>query len=132
VSGGMEQKHLLDAHVQARKMYQLLGEVHDLSKQMAEALDRNDEVTVQMLISMRHEPIGELARIREVLREQAESAAQTGDGRLRELLGGAEARAPEENGLAAQVAMNGRLLKQVQALEENLNRKIGRENSIFG
>ena len=127
----MEQKYLLDAHIQARKMYKLLGEVHDLSKQLAEALDRNDEVTVQMLLSMRHEPIGELARIYEVLQEQAESAAQVGAARLRELLNGAEARAPEENGLAAQVAMNGRLLEQVQALEANLNRKISRENSIF-
>lgn len=127
----MEQKYLLDAHIQARKMYNLLGEVHDLSKQLAEALDRNDEVTVQMLLSMRHEPIGELARIYEVLQEQAESAAQAGAARLRELLNGAEARAPEENGLAAQVAMNGRLLEQVQALEANLNRKISRENSIF-
>lgn len=127
----MEQKYLLDAHVQARKMYNLLGEVQDLSQQLAEALDRNDEVTVQMLLSMRHEPIGELTRIREVLREQAENAAQAGDTRLRELLNGAEATVPEENGLAAQVAMNGRLLKQVQALEERLNRTISRENSIF-
>ena len=127
----MEQNYLLDAHVQARKMYNLLGEVHDLSKQLAEALDRNDEVTVQMILSMRHEPIGELARVYEVLQEQAESAAQAGDGRLRELLNGAEARAPEENGLVAQVAMNGRLLEQVQALEANLNRKISRENTIF-
>lgn len=127
----MEQNYLLDAHVQARKMYNLLGEVHDLSKQLAEALDRNDEVTVQMILSMRHEPIGELARVYEVLQEQAESTAQAGDGRLRELLNGAEARAPEENGLAAQVAMNGRLLEQVQALEANLNRKISRENTIF-
>lgn len=127
----MEQKYLLDTHIQARKMYNLLGEVHDLSKQLAEALDRNDEVTVQMLLSMRHEPIGELTRIREVLREQAENAAQAGDTRLRELLNGAEATVPEENGLAAQVAMNGRLLKQVQALEERLNRTISRENSIF-
>ena len=127
----MEQNYLLDAHVQARKMYNLLGEVHDLSKQLAEALDRNDEVTVQMILSMRHEPIGELARVYEVLQEQAESAAQAGDGRLRELLNGAEARAPEENGLAAQVALNGRLLEQVQALEANLNRQISRENTIF-
>ena len=127
----MEQKYLLDAHVQARKMYNLLGEVYDLSKQLAEALDRNDEVTVQMLLSMRHEPIGELARVYEVLQEQAESVAQAGDERLRELLNGAQARTQEENGLAAQVAMNGRLLEQVQALEENLNRKISRENTIF-
>lgn len=127
----MEQKYLLDAHVQARKMYNLLGEVRDLSQQLAEALDRDDEVTIQMILSMRHEPIGELTRIQEVLREQAENAAQAGDGRLRELLNGAEAAVPEENGLAAQVAMNGRLLKQVQALEERLNRKISRENSIF-
>lgn len=127
----MEQKYLLDAHVQARKMYNLLGEVRDLSQQLAEALDRDDEVTIQMILSMRHEPIGELTRIQEVLREQAENAAQAGDGRLRELLNGAEAAVPEENGLASQVAMNGRLLKQVQALEERLNRKISRENSIF-
>ena len=36
----METSALMDAHVQAKRIYNLLNEVMDLSRQMAEAMDR--------------------------------------------------------------------------------------------
>ena len=56
----MEQSVILKAHVQVKRIYSLLTEVMDLSKQLAEALDRNDQVTVRMLIAMRGEPVNTL------------------------------------------------------------------------
>ena len=47
---------LLDAQVQEKRRYALLSELFDLTKQLAEAVDRNDEVTIQMLLSMREGP----------------------------------------------------------------------------
>ena len=52
----MEASILLDAHVQAKRIYNLLNEVMDVSRQMAEAVDRDDQVAIQMLVSMREEP----------------------------------------------------------------------------
>ena len=69
----MEASTLLDAHVQAKRIYNLLNEVMDVSRQMAEAMDRNDQVAIQMLVSMREEPIHKLRQARRVLKEQREA-----------------------------------------------------------
>ena len=49
----MEAKALLDAHVQLKRVYTALNEALDLTRQMADAADRNDEVAAQLLVSMR-------------------------------------------------------------------------------
>ena len=56
----MEQEHWMKALVQSKRMGNLLNEVLDLSRQIAQALDRNDQVAVEMLIAMRQEPITKL------------------------------------------------------------------------
>ena len=56
----METSALMDAHVQAKRIYNLLNEVMDLSRQMAEAMDRDDQVAIRMLVSMREEPVRKL------------------------------------------------------------------------
>ena len=66
----MEASILLDAHVQAKRIYNLLNEVMDVSRQMAEAVDRDDQVAIQMLVSMREEPVRKLQRARRALEEQ--------------------------------------------------------------
>ena len=43
--------------VQLKKRYSLLTEIKDLTEQMSDALNRDDEVSFQMLLSMRQEPI---------------------------------------------------------------------------
>ena len=125
----MEQTKLLEAQVQVRRIYNALGEVADLSKQIAEALDRNDSVAVRVLLAMREEPILTAQLSREVLQQQI-NEVEDGE-RLRELLNGAEAKTAEEAGLAAQVAMNARLLKQVQEMDRGLNQKITRDKSVY-
>lgn len=125
----MEQTKLLEAQVQVRRIYNALGEVADLSKQIAEALDRNDPVAVEMLLAMREEPIRTAVFAREALQQQI---AELEDGqRLRELLNGAAAETSAEAGLASQVAMNARLLTQVQEMDRALNGKITRDKSVY-
>lgn len=127
----MEQDVILKAHVQVKRIYSLLTEVLDLSRQLAEALDRNDQVTVRMLIAMRGEPVNKLRLARAVLEEQKMELSAEDGKRLAELLNGEPAKEEAEQALAAQVQMNRRLLQQVLELDQVLNRKIAREKSFY-
>lgn len=122
---------LLDAQVQTKRIYSLLNEVMDISRQLADALDRNDQVTVQMVISMREEPIKRLRTAQAALAEQKNSLDPESGGRLEALLNGAPAETPEEEALAGQVGTNRRLLAQILDLDRILNRKVAREKSIY-
>lgn len=129
----MEQSIYLKALAQQRRVYQRLSEVLDLSRQMAEAADREDPVTVQMFLSMRGEPIQDLSVIKSALQQQREEAAGTEDGaRLAAILDGQDGGSSrEEQALAAQVAANRRLYQQVMELDKRLNLKLTRDKSIY-
>ena len=125
----MELSRLMEAQVQARRIYNALGEVESLSEQIAEALDRNDTVAVKVLLAMREEPILSAHHARDILRQMVESTDD--GGRLRALLNGGAAENAEENGLASQIAMNERLLRQIRELDRVLSQKIARDKSIY-
>ena len=127
----MDQAKLLDTHVQLRRIYNLLGEVQDLSRQLAEALDRNDQVSAQMLLSMRGEPIRQAALARESIMQQLAALPEQEREWLRALLNGAVTEDPFEKGIVEQAAANDRLLKQVQELDKGLNMKITRGESVY-
>ncbi len=127
----MEASTLLDAHVQAKRIYNLLNEVMDVSRQMAEAMDRDDQVAIQMLVSMREEPVHRLRQARRALKEQRDALEPEEALRLTQLLNGAEAKTEAEAPLAAQIGANRRLLEQVLELDRVLNRKLTREKSIY-
>ena len=127
----MEASVLLKAQVNTKRIYLLLNEVLDLSSQLAQAMDRDDQVTIRMLISMRREPIDKLKQARSVLLEMKHELSPEDALRLTELLNGADAQEKEETELANQVRANQRLLEQVLALDKRLNQKLARENSIY-
>lgn len=127
----MEASVLLKAQVNTKRIYLLLNEVLDLSIQLAQALDREDQVTIRMLISMRREPIDKLKQARGVLLEMKQTLPPEDAQRLTELLNGADAQVKEETELANQVRANQRLLEQVLELDKRLNQKLTRENSIY-
>lgn len=127
----MEAKALLDAHVQLKRVYTALNEALDLTRQMADAADRNDEVAAQLLVSMRQEPTDKLARAYQALDQQRQALSETDAARLEALLGGGEAEAEEETALANQVGLNRRVLKQLVDLDQVVNRKLAREKSVY-
>lgn len=122
---------LLDAQVQEKRRYALLSELFDLTKQLAEAVDRNDEVTIQMLLSMREGPLAQMRQVEENLTRQRASLSEEDGRRLAELLSGAQAQRQEENGLSGQVGTNRRLLGQLVELDKRVNKKVTREKSVY-
>ncbi len=127
----MDASTLLDAHVQAKRIYSQLNEVMDVSRQMAEAVDRDDQVAIQLLVSMREEPVRKLRQARRALEEQRDALEPEAAQRLTRLLNGGAAQTEEEAPLAAQLGINRRLLEQVLELDKVLNRKLTREESFY-
>ena len=127
----METSVLMDAHVQVKRIYNLLNEVMDLSRQMAEAMDRDDQVAIRMLVAMREQPVKKLGLTRQILEEQRAALPEEKRERLTQLLNGAEAENEEERPLAAQIGSYRRLLAQVLELDRVLNRKLTREESVY-
>ncbi|WP_297870287.1 hypothetical protein [uncultured Oscillibacter sp.] len=121
----------MNIHVQLKRIYTALNETYDLTRQLAEAVDRNDQVTVQMLVAMRQEPVEKLRRGQQVLDQLKAALPQEAQGPMEALLKGSGTPAPEEAALANQAAINQRLLKQLVDLDRIVNRKVTREKSIY-
>lgn len=127
----MKEPDLLDAMVQVKRLGNLLHEILDLSSQLAEAVDREDEVSVRMLLAMRQEPIEKLKAADTALREQKKRLPEEDGQRLGELLNGGPGSTPGERRLAELVASNRRLMKRVEGLDQAINRKLAREKSVY-
>lgn len=131
----MEEKTVMDALVQMKRTGNLLNELWDLTQQLGESIDRNDQVSTQMLIAMREEPLGKLQAADQALREQLEALPRREDrSMLAAMLNGGAPADPAQRAqvmLCEQVASNNRRLKQVMELDRALNQRLGREKSAY-
>ena len=102
-----------------------------MTRQLADAVDRDDRIAVQMLVSMRQEPTDKLSGAHQALEQQRQSLPAADAARLAAILKGGEAETEEEAPLAGQVGANQRILKQLVDLDRVVNRKLAREKSIY-
>jgi GTP cyclohydrolase III len=128
----MDQHCVMDALILSKRVGNLLHETLGLSEQLGEALDRNDKVTVQMLISMRAEPIEQLKTADRALQELQKSISNPEDRQhLSALLNGKDPEDDAERLLTVQSESNARQLKRVLELDQRLNRAIARDMSFY-
>jgi hypothetical protein len=66
----MDVRVLDELLLKERLLYVKLAEFEDLTRQLAEALDRRDEISVQMLLNMRAEPANQLQEADRQLRSR--------------------------------------------------------------
>lgn len=128
----MKQEQLEEILVLVKRIGNLFHEVLDISNQLAEAIDRRDEVSMEMIIAMRSEPISKLTVADRALRKQLETLDEDA-ARIRAILNGDESRAGDgmERILAEQASMNIRAHRKLMELDEVLNKKIGRDKSVY-
>lgn len=108
-----------------------LIEVADVTRQVAEAVERNDAVAAQMLLNEREQPVRALKEMEEELRAYIVEQPEAEAIRLNELMRGAEAETDEEKPLVEQVAQFRRLLASVQAMDEQLSVRMGGSQSYY-
>ena len=131
----MTEKTVMDALVQMKRTGNLLNEMEDLTRQMGEAVDRNDQVSLEMLIAMREEPLSKLQEADQALRDQLELLQDRFEAaQLASVLNGGPPADPGERvqqQLCDQVAANNRRLKRIMELDRQLNERLARENSVY-
>lgn len=118
--------------VQSRRFGNLMDEMLDLSRQLEDALNRNDQVVIRMMVSMRAEAVQKLKQVDRILFEQREALSPEDKEHVLGLIAGtAKPVNEEEERLMNQAASNRRLHQQVLELDKILNLRITRENSIY-
>ena len=127
----MTKSEWLDLTVLERKKYNLLSEVMDVSGQMGEALDRNDDVSVRMLVAMRQEPILRLEELQQAAAARLESLSPEDRERVRALKEGAGSLGAEEETYSVQAGSTRRLLERVLELDQRLSRRLAGDNSFY-
>lgn len=127
----MTEKTVMDALVQMKRTGNLLNELEDLTQQLGESIDRNDQVSTQLLIAMREEPLAKLQAADKALREQLESLSDPEEAAALAALLNGEATAEQgertQQMLQEQVAANRRRLKQIMERNQILSQRLGRE-----
>lgn len=127
----MEASALLDAHVQLKRIYTSMNEAMDITQQLAEAVDRDDQVAIHMLVAMRQEPVDKMSQAKRTLELQRDALPEGDRVHLEALLKGGPPENASEEAFVKQVGMNDRLLKQLADLDRVLNRKLTRDKSIY-
>lgn len=132
---GVDEKSVMDALVQMKRTGNLLNELWDLTQQLGQSMDRRDQVSTEMLIAMREEPLAKLQAADQALREQLEALPDRNAAvQLAEMLNSGQPADPAQRSqimLCEQVAANRRRLSQVMELDRVLNQRMGREKSAY-
>ena len=108
-----------------------LMEVADLTRQILVAAERRDQVSVDMLLSMRADPVQRLTEQEAGLQRFLESLPRPDAIRAAELLKGAPPGTPDEVQLSEQVGQYRRLLESTVEMDRRLSIRIGGERSFY-
>lgn len=127
----MDEHTLKELFLKTRHLYVKLAEFEDLTKQLAQALNRRDEVSVQMLLNMRAEPAHQLQEIDQGLRRRLLELPEDQAIRAKEILEGGKEASPEEATLCAQVAQNRRLLERCQEMDKRISLSMDGKRSFY-
>lgn len=127
----MDARTLEELFLKERLLYVKLTEFEGLTRQLAEALDRRDEVSVQMLLNMRGEPAHQMYEADQQLRGHLLQLPEDDAIRAREILEGGEQQSPEEAALCGQVKQNRRLLQRCKEIDKQVSMRMGGQRSFY-
>jgi hypothetical protein len=128
----MRQRLIIEAQVLCKRIGSAFRETLDLSNQIMDALDRNDQITVQLLLQMRAEAIASAKAADQALRKYMTSITDEDERQaLAELLNHGVADGEEEQKLARLAAHNASQLRQLLQLDQRLSRRLAHGKSIY-
>ena len=116
---------------QKRTQMLRLREASELTRQIAEAADRRDELAIEMLLGERETPLRSAYETEMQIREELEKLPESEAIRLDALLRGASAETEEEAELADQVAQYRRLIGALIEMDKRLSLRLGGKGSFY-
>lgn len=108
-----------------------LMEVNDLTRQLLQAAERRDRVSVSMILAMREDPVQRLGEMETALRAYVNALPQEDAIRAAEIFDGAEASGADEARLCEQVAQYRRLLESTLEMDRRLSLRMGGNRSFY-
>ena len=115
-----------------RKCYAALTEVMELTQDLSDAVQRQDQVTVQMFLSMRQEPINQLKEYRSLQRKRCASLPEEESAALWKVLTGKGADGTGQlQELEKLVGQNQSLLERIQQADRQVSVSLGGEQSFY-
>ena len=127
----MDEATLKQLLLQARKQYIKLLEFFDLTQQLGQAVDRKDEVSVQMLLHMREDPVKDLKELEAQIHSGVLKLPEEDAIRAHQLLTGSPPEEEGETALCGQIAQNHRLLDRAQELDRRISLRIDGRHSFY-
>lgn len=127
----MNEQTITEAHGACRSMYTALTELLELTNELSEAIQRQDQVSVQLFLSMRQEPLDRLRVCDTRLRRLCSLLPAAEGAELRQVLNGQGSGTAATQGLERTVRQNRQLLEQITRIDERLNRRMGGKKSFY-
>lgn len=127
----MESRELQNLCDWKRRQARCLLEIGQLTDQLADALGRGDQVSVQMLLAMRQEPIAKAQELDEGIKSYLLTLPEEDAIRGAELLNGGEGATPEEEALAKVSAQNRRTLERIRETDRRISLQVGGRRSFY-
>ncbi len=121
----------MELTVLERRKYNCLLEVEDITKQLAEALDRNDQVAARMLVAMRQDPLLQLEEADHGEKDRKAAFPEEDQARIAALLREQEARYDGEDVFLAQAGKTRGLLERVVELDRRVSLRMAGDHSFY-
>lgn len=112
-------------------MYRALSEVQDITRELLDAVDRQDQVSVRLFLSMRQEQINQLRDQKELLKKQCGGLPKEEGDLLRQILSGKKPAGVEGEALSLQVERNRALLERTLQADKALSRRLAGRESFY-
>ena len=129
---GMDSHVIAAALATERKCYAALTEVMELTQDLSDAVQRQDQVTVQMFLSMRQEPINQLKEYRSLQRKRCASLPEEESAALWKVLTGKGADGTGQlQELEKLVGQNQSLLERIQQADRQVSVSLGGKKSFY-
>ena len=127
----MTRNDWMELTVLERKKYNCLLEVEDVTRQLAEALDRNDQVAARMLVAMRQDPLLQLEEVDRGEKQRKASLADEDRARVQALLRDREPLYDGESIFLEQEDKTRHLLERVVELDRRINLRMAGDHSFY-
>ena len=114
-----------------KRMYLALSEAMETTESMLDAVERQDQVSVRMYLSLRQEQVNQLRSCKELLRRQCLALPGEQGDLLRRVLSGAPAGEPGGEALCQQVGRNRSLLERILRADRQVSQRLGGRNSYY-
>lgn len=127
----MERRELQNLCEWKRRQNACLVEVESLTGQLEGAMDRGDQVSVNMVLAMRGDPVRQAQELEESARSYLLTLPEQDAIRGAQLLDGESSGNADEEELAALVSRNRRLVERITKTDRRLSLRLGGRHSFY-